>query len=174
VHPIGPVDVPVHPSLLSENAMSLDVESPAFQQGEPIPMRYTCDGQDVSPPLRWSGVPETAVTLAVLAEDPDAPHGLWVHWVLYGLEASRSGLPEGVPTREAVLDGALQGRNDFKKIGYGGPCPPAGQRHRYFFRVYALDERPDLGASASRSDLLSAMEGHVVAEGHLMGTYRRK
>ncbi len=174
VHPTGRVDARLESSALSENAMSLDVESPAFGRGEPIPTRYTCDGQDVSPPLRWSGVPDSAVTLAVLAEDPDAPHGLWVHWVLYGLEASRSGLPEGVPTHEAVLDGALQGRNDFRKIGYGGPCPPAGQRHRYFFRIYALDERPDLGAAATRSELLAAIEGHVVAEGALMGTYRRR
>lgn len=154
--------------------MSLDVTSPAFQPGQPIPTRYTCDGQNVSPPLRWSGVPDSAVTLAVVAEDPDAPHGTWVHWVLYGLDSRRTGLPEGVPPREAVLDGALQGRNDFKDIGYGGPCPPAGQRHRYFFHVYALDERPDLGAAATKADLLDAMKGHVLAEGELMGTYRRK
>lgn len=154
--------------------MSLDVESPAFGRGEPIPTRYTCDGEDVSPPLHWSGVPDSAVTLAVLAEDPDAPRGIWVHWVLYGLDAGRSGLPEAVPPNETVLDGALQGRNDFEKIGYGGPCPPAGQRHRYFFRIYALDARPDLGAAATRSELLAAIEGHVLAKGELMGTYRRR
>ncbi len=154
--------------------MTLDVASPAFDSGDPIPPRYTCDGQNVSPPLRWSGVPEDAVALAVVADDPDAPRGTWVHWVLYGLDAGRSGLPEDVPARESVLDGALQGRNDFKDIGYGGPCPPAGQRHRYFFRVFALDARPDLGAGSTRDELLEAMDGHVLARGELMGTYRRR
>jgi Raf kinase inhibitor-like YbhB/YbcL family protein len=165
---------PIEPGeVVAEDAMKLDVTSSAFREGDSIPPRYTCDGENVSPPLAWSGVPETTVTLAVIADDPDAPHGTWVHWVLYSIEPTLRDLAEGVPARESVLEGALQGRNDFKEIGYGGPCPPGGQRHRYFFRVYALDARLDLGAGATKAELLEAMAGHVVAEGTLMGTYRR-
>lgn len=153
--------------------MSLAVESSAFTEGEAIPPRYTCDGENVSPPLAWSGVPGETAALAVIVDDPDAPAGTWVHWVLYGLDPGLTDLPEGVPARETVLDGARQGRNDFKEIGYGGPCPPRGQRHRYAFKVYALDASPELGAGASKAELLEAMDGHVLAEGRLTGTYRR-
>jgi len=154
--------------------MSLGVSSPAFAEGEPIPSRYTCDGENVSPPLAWRGVPDGAASMAVIVDDPDAPAGTWVHWVLYGLDPGLSELPEGVPTRPAVLGGARQGRNDFEDIGYGGPCPPGGQEHRYRFQVYALDAAPGLEPGATKADLLEAMEGHVLAEGRLTGTYRRR
>lgn len=154
--------------------MSLAVESSAFTEGEAIPARYTCDGPNVSPPLAWSGVPGEAVATAVIVDDPDAPAGTWVHWVLYGLDPGRTELPEGVPTHDTVLGGARQGRNDFEELGYGGPCPPRGQTHRYVFKVYALDAAPDLGPGASKAELLEAMEGHVLAEGRITGTYRRR
>lgn len=154
--------------------MSLDVSSPAFGEGESIPSRFTCDGENVSPPLAWRGVPDGAAALAVIVDDPDAPAGTWVHWVLYGLDPGTSELPEGVPARDTVLGGALQGRNDFKDIGYGGPCPPGGQEHRYRFQVYALDAAPGLAPGATKAELLEAMEDHVLAEGRLTGTYRRR
>jgi len=153
--------------------MSLAVRSAAFQEGGTIPPRYTCDGENVSPPLAWTGLPEETAAVAVVVDDPDAPAGTWVHWVLYGLDPSRADLPEGVPARDTVLGGARQGRNDFKNVGYGGPCPPRGQLHHYAFKVYALDETPDLPAGASKAELLGAIEGHVLAEGKLTGTYRR-
>lgn len=154
--------------------MTLVLTSPAFVDGAAIPARYTCDGENVSPVLSWQGVPDSARSLAVIVDDPDAPAGTWVHWVLYGLSPDRNELPEGVPARDTVLDGALQGRNDFKNIGYGGPCPPRGQEHRYVFRVYALGARPELGPGATKADLLDAIEGHVLAEGRLTGLYRRR
>ncbi|HKK27220.1 MAG TPA: YbhB/YbcL family Raf kinase inhibitor-like protein [Gemmatimonadota bacterium] len=154
--------------------MSLDVSSPAFGEGESMPSRFTCDGENVSPPLAWRGVPDGAAALAVIVDDPDAPAGTWVHWVLYGLDPGTSELPEGVPARDTVLGGARQGRNDFEDIGYGGPCPPGGQEHRYRFEVYALDAVPGLAPGATKADLLEAMEDHVLAEGRLTGTYRRR
>lgn len=147
--------------------------SRAFDEGEPIPLRHTCDGEDLSPSLEWSGLPEGTASLALVADDPDAPVGTWVHWVLYGISPERSGLPEGIPPREEVLDGARQGRNDFRRIGYGGPCPPRNGAHRYYFKLYALDEDPGLGPGATAGELASAVEGHVLAEAQLMGTYRR-
>lgn len=152
--------------------MTLKLTSAAFEEGGMIPSRYTCDGENVSPPLSWSGVPETAKTLALVADDPDAPRGTWVHWVVYRIPATEKGLPENVPAREALDDGTRQGHNDFKNTGYGGPCPPSGA-HRYFFKLYALDVEPDLPPGVSKEQLLKASEGHVVAEGQLMGRYQR-
>jgi len=151
----------------------LRIESPAFASGRPIPAPHTADGRDVSPPLSWSGVPAGAKSLALVCEDPDAPRGNWVHWVLYDLPPTATGLPEGVPPSERLESGGVQGKNDFGRIGWGGPAPPSGT-HRYFFRLYALDSRLDLPPGATRAQLSRAMEGHVRAEGELMGTYSRR
>src|SRR3954447_23886362 len=157
--------------------MAIHIESSAFTNGGTIPKVYTCDGKDVSPPLNWSGVPENARSLALICEDPDAPRGTWTHWVLFDLPASVGGLGEGVPAQERVTlsEGggtAIQGKNDFGKPGYGGPCPPSGS-HRYFFRIYALDTELGLGPETNRQDLLRSIKGHVLAEGELMGKYSR-
>src|SRR3989442_444678 len=150
----------------------IKLTSVAFKDGEPIPRAYTCDGVNISPPLEWSGVPKTAKTIAIVCGDPDAPAGTWVHWVLYNLPADKIGLIENTPATEILPGGGLQGTNDFKKIGYGGPCPPSGT-HRYFFKLYALDAELSLKSGATKADLEKAMEGHIVSQGRLMGTYRR-
>ena len=150
----------------------ITLTSGAFKEGQSIPAPYTCDGVNISPPLEWSGVPKTAKTVAIVVDDPDAPSGTWVHWVLYNLPAGNIGLVENVPATESLKAGGFQGKNDFGKIGYGGPCPPSGT-HRYFFRVYALDSELPLKAGASKAELMKAMEGHIVLQGQLMGTYRR-
>jgi Raf kinase inhibitor-like YbhB/YbcL family protein len=157
--------------------MAILIESPAFPGGGTIPKLYTCDGKDVSPPLAWSGVPEAARSLAVICEDPDAPGGTWTHWVIFDLPATVKGLGEGVPATErvTVADGvepARQGRNDFGKVGYGGPCPPSGTHH-YIFRIYALDTGLGLGPKTTRQDLLRSIRGHILAEGELTGLYSR-
>ena len=154
--------------------MTIQLTSSAFAEGAPIPAKYTCDGQDVSPPLKWSGAPQNAASFALIADDPDAPVGTWVHWVLYNLPATVAELPEGVPTTDTLSNGARQGRNDFRRIGYGGPCPPRGSPHRYFFKIYALDAMLALKPGATKNDLLNAMPGHILAEGQLMGRYARK
>lgn len=156
---------------------TIRLRSPAFADGGAIPTVYTCDGKDVSPPLEWSGVPDTARFLALVVEDPDAPRGTWTHWVIFDIPAGIRGLGEGVPAQERVTvaaggETALQGENDFKKTGYGGPCPPSGT-HRYVFRLYALDTELGLGPKATRQDVLRSIKGHVLAEGELMGRYRR-
>lgn len=156
------------------NAMTLTVSSLAFKEGQLIPARHTCDGEDISPPLKWNPVPEGTKTLALISDDPDAPGGTWVHWVVYNLPASVTVLPEKVPADEAVPNGGRQGLNDFGRIGYGGPCPPRGSTHRYFFKLYALDTELSLKPRATKKDLTEAMKGHVLAEGQLMGTYKRK
>lgn len=152
--------------------MNIKVTSSAFAEGGMIPKQYTCDGKDVSPPLAWDGVPATAKTIAIICDDPDAPMGTWVHWVLFNLPASTKELTENVPTKKVLPNGAKQGTNDFGRIGYGGPCPPGGT-HRYYFKVYALDCELKLDAGATKAQLLKAMEGHVLAEGQLMGKYKR-
>lgn len=148
------------------------VQSPAFRAGSPIPARHTADGPDVSPALSWSGVPPEAASLALVCDDPDAPRGNWVHWVLFDLPPSTTGLPEGVPADRRLPTGGVSGKNDFGRLGYGGPAPPGGT-HRYFFRLYALDELVRLEPGATRAELSRAIEGHVLAEGELMGTYSR-
>ncbi len=152
--------------------MELSVQSSVIRQGR-IPPHYTCDGDDVSPPLSWSGIPEGTKSLALIADDPDAPRGTWVHWVLYNLPPDLSDLPEDVRRDRELPNGARQGTNDFQRIGYGGPCPPGG-RHRYFFKLYALDTVLDLDPGATKEQLLRAMDGHVLAEAEVMGTYSRQ
>ena len=153
--------------------MGLKLTSSAFENGSFIPRKYTGDGSDVSPPLRWSDPPEGAKSFALICDDPDAPMGTWVHWVIYGIRAAARELPEGVPTRPELADGAKQGKSDFGKIGYGGPAPPRGKEHRYFFKLYALDAELSLASGATKKQLLDAMKGHVLAEADLMGLYKR-
>ena len=136
-------------------------------------IKNTCDGQDVSPRISWSGVPNNTKSLALIVEDPDAPGGLFVHWVIYNIDPSLKGLPEGIPKTEVVSGIGLQGVNSFGKIGYGGPCPPRGSTHRYIFRIYALKEAVQLGPGASRNDLLRAMEGKIIAVGETIVNYGR-
>jgi Raf kinase inhibitor-like YbhB/YbcL family protein len=154
----------------------LTLRSAAFPGGAAIPARYTCDGSDHSPPLTWSGAPPTTRSFALVCDDPDAPGKTWVHWVLYNLPADLTQLPEDVPRTDTLDDpeGALQGMTDFRRVGYGGPCPPPGGPHRYVFRLYALDAPLGLAAGATRAQVDQAMRGHVVAEAQLMGTYERR
>ncbi len=151
----------------------MKIESSAFTAGQPIPQKYTCEGADVSPALSWSGAPQGTKTFALIADDPDAPVGTWVHWVLFNLPASTQSLPEGVPKTDSAA-GGTQGRNDFSKAGYGGPCPPPGRPHRYFFKLYGLDTELRLNSSATKKDVEAAMQGHVLAQAELMGTYQRR
>ena len=159
----------------STNNGSISLTSSAFAEGAPIPEEYTCQGKDRSPPLKWSGAPAQVKSLALIMDDPDAPTGTWVHWVLYDLAPSMTELPEGLSAKEHIAAGSgKEGVNDFKRLGYGGPCPPPGKPHRYFFKLYALDITLDLKAGAKKKDLERAMEKHILAQGQLMATYKRK
>lgn len=156
--------------------MSMSITSPSFVNGGTIPRRYTCDDEDISPPLAWQDVPDGTRSLALIVDDPDAPDPaapkmVWIHWVLYNLPPGTEGLPEAVAASD-LPGSTLEGLNDWKRTGYGGPCPPIG-RHRYFHKLYALDTvLEDLGSPTS-VELLAAMKGHVLAEAVLMGTYQR-
>jgi len=151
--------------------MSFQLSSSAFSSGGTIPKKYTCDGSDASPALNWNGAPAGTQSFALIADDPDAPAGTWVHWVLYNAPGSVKEFPEGVKKEEQLSDGTLQGRNDFRKIGYGGPCPPPGKPHGYFFKLYALDTKLSLKAAATKGELESAMKGHVLGQAELMGKF---
>ena len=153
--------------------MTLTLSSSAFKSGAEIPRRHTCEGADLSPALAWDGAPAGTKGFALIADDPDAPVGIWVHWVVYDLPANTSKLPEGLPTTDTLSGGGKQGINDFRKTGYGGPCPPPGKPHRYFFKLYALDAPTNLKPRATKADVLRASEGHVLAQAELMGTYER-
>lgn len=155
-----------------EGHMSINVTSSAFKEGGMISRKYTCDGDDISPPLAWSGIPQNTRTIALISDDPDAPMGTWVHWVLFNMPPDTKGLPEGVPGDKVLANGAKQGVNDGRQTGYGGPCPPSGT-HRYYFKVYALDKELGLNPGCAKKDLVKAMEGHILAEGQLMGRYKR-
>jgi Raf kinase inhibitor-like YbhB/YbcL family protein len=152
--------------------MELRITSNAFSEGGMIPSQYTCDGRDISPPLGWTKGPEGTKSYALISDDPDAPVGTWVHWVAYNIPASSTSLPENVSKGEKLDDGTLQGLNDFKKHGYGGPCPPGGT-HRYFFKLYALDTVLRAGPGLTKKKLLREMEGHIIGTGELMGRYSR-
>ena len=151
----------------------MKITSTVFKNEAMIPAKYTCDGDNVSPPLAFSNVPPQTHSLALIADDPDAPAGTWVHWVIYNMPPSTNALAENVPIKEVLLDGSLQGKNDFQKIGYRGPCPPKGT-HRYFFKIYALNTKIDLPPGATKRQLLAKMEGHILAEGSVMGKYTRQ
>lgn len=154
-----------------EVAMAIELTSPSFKEGEPIPSKYTCDGENVSPALAWKNLPQGTKTLALICDDPDAPVGTWVHWVIFNIPDTMTGLPEAVPTNPSLPTGAIQGLSDFRKPGYGGPCPPSG-RHRYFFKLYALDGILPIGPQTTKKDLLKAMEKHILGQCQLMGTYQ--
>ncbi len=153
--------------------MAFKLWSPAFANGESIPAKYTCSGDDISPELRWENGPRGTKSFALICDDPDAPFKTWVHWVIWAIPSSTTTLSEGVPPDPVLGDGTKQGTNDFKRLGYGGPCPPPGKPHRYFFKLYALDMIPDLKAGASKQDLLDAIEGHILAQAELVGTFKR-
>lgn len=153
----------------------LEITSPAFADGGPIPRAHTCDGADLSPPLLWRGVPPGTRAFALIVDDPDAPAKTWVHWVLYGLDAGITNLPAGLATAPELTEpaGARQGTNDFRRTGYGGPCPPRGRPHRYVFTLFALDSSLTLPPGATKDVLLSAIKGHVLEEAKMIGTYGR-
>lgn len=150
----------------------IKVWSSAFGDGGLIPPEFTCDGADMSPPVEWSGIPSQAQSIAVIVDDPDAPGGDWVHWVIYDIPPYLEAIQAGVSDSPKLLRGGVQGKTDFGKIGYGGPCPPRGV-HRYFFKIYALDIALRLKPGITKKELLEAMQGHILAEGALMGRYGR-
>lgn len=153
--------------------MTLSLISTAFQEGERIPSKYTCQGQDISPQLDWNGIPEESKSLALIMDDPDAPSGIFTHWVIFNLPPDSHGLPEAVPLSSQLPSDTLQGRNDFGRTGYGGPCPPPGKPHHYRFTLYALDKNLDLGAGSSKNQVLNTAEGHILAQCQLTGIYQR-
>ena len=153
--------------------MAFELESGAFAAGKAIPKRYTCDAENVSPALRWKDTPAGTKAFALVADDPDAPAGTWTHWVLYDLPSTLNELGEKVAPDPTLANGAKHGLNDFKKTGYGGPCPPPGKPHRYFFRLYALDAPTGLAPRATKDAVLQATKGHVLGQAELMGTYQR-
>lgn len=152
--------------------MAFELTSTAFAAGEKIPRKYTCDGDDISPPLQWSDAPQNTQSFALISDDPDAPVGTWVHWVLYNVPGTSTSLPEAVPKQDELPDGSRHGRSSWGRSAYGGPCPPGGT-HRYFFKLYALDTVLELAAGAGKEQLLQAMEGHILAQTELMGLYSR-
>jgi Raf kinase inhibitor-like YbhB/YbcL family protein len=153
--------------------MALRLESAAFKDGDTIPHRYTCLGEDLSPPLHWAVPPAATKSFVIIVDDPDAPVDTWVHWVIYDIPLDLRGLAEGVPGKDHLPNEAVQGLNDFKRIGYGGPCPPPGKPHRYDFKLYALDTILNLKPRATKAQVLEACKGHVLAEAQLMGRFAR-
>jgi len=153
--------------------MGFDLSSTAFKAGETIPKKHTCDGADASPPLAWTDPPAGTKTLALVCDDPDAPAGTWVHWVLWDMPPATRSLPEGVPSQAKLEDGTRQGTNDFKKTGYGGPCPPPGAPHRYFFKLFAVDTVVGLAPGGTKVALEKAIEGHTLGRAELTGRYGR-
>ena len=153
--------------------MQIEIKSSAFDEGGIIPKKYTCDGADVSPTLSWTSVPEETKTIALICDDPDAPMGTWVHWVLFNLPADVKELPENVPSEKNLDNGTMQGTNDFGKIGYGGPCPP-DREHRYIFKLFALDAELELAEGSTKAEVEQAIQGHIIAQAELMGKYERQ
>lgn len=153
--------------------MSFTIRTTAFSDGGQIPRMHSCDGANLSPALSWKDAPAGTKSLALIVDDPDAPGGTWTHWIIWNIPGQATALPQGVPATAVLDNGARQGKNDFGSIGYGGPCPPPGKAHRYYFKLFALDTRLDLKAGASRSELDRAGRSHVLAQTKLMGTYKR-
>jgi Raf kinase inhibitor-like YbhB/YbcL family protein len=156
-----------------ESGMQIQLSSAAFNDGGTIPVAYTCDGGNVSPPLSWTNVPADTQSLALIVDDPDAPSGTWVHWVIFNMAPTLSSLSEGASSPGSRDSFGTAGTNSFRQSGYGGPCPPRGKPHRYFFRLYALDRKLELKSGAAKADVEKAMQGHILAQGQLMGTYGR-
>jgi Raf kinase inhibitor-like YbhB/YbcL family protein len=151
---------------------TLDIRSDVFKSGETIPTRYTCDGEDISPQISWSKTPEGTKELVLICDDPDAPMGTWVHWVAYGIPPETTSLSDNVPKKDTTM-GFKQGKSSFGRIGYGGPCPPRGSIHRYFFKVYAIDLLTNLKPGATKEVVMKAIQGHILAQGELIGRYGR-
>jgi Raf kinase inhibitor-like YbhB/YbcL family protein len=164
-----PTDVPQQ---ADSPSTALALESPDFGAGDVIPTRFACDGENISPELAWVPMPEGTLSYALIMDDPDAPGGTWVHWVIYNMPADQTGLPEKVPPDAELADGTRQGTNSGKDLGYAGPCPP-GETHRYFFKLYALDQVLELPSGATADELTAAMAGHIIDQAELMGTYTR-
>ena len=160
------------PSPTNASIGTIVITSPAFKDGQMIPQKYSCDGENVSPPLEWNGVPGGTKELALIVDDPDAPGKTWVHWVVYDLPPETTSLPENMTAKVEPAKLPKQGMNDFKKTAYGGPCPPSAT-HRYYFKVYALNDRTSFASPATKDDLLKSIEGHILAQGQLMGRYQR-
>jgi len=158
---------------LEEVKMTLNVSTSAFEEGGRIPIKYSCQGEDVSPALQWDEPPTGTQSFALIMDDPDAPVGVFTHWVIFNIPSDSRQLTEAIPTQAKLPSGALQGKNDFGRIGYGGPCPPPGPAHRYRFTLYALDKALDTKSGASKTQVLDAMKGHILAQGQLTGTYQR-
>ena len=166
------LNLPFAARVLGKPMATFQLKSSAFSNGGAIPPKFTCDGADVSPALSWNDPPPGTKALALIMDDPDAPAGTWVHWVLYDLPANVRELPEDVPKSKDLESGARQGSNDFRRIGYRGPCPPRGSTHRYSFRLYALDQPTQLSAGAAKGDLERAMRGHILAQSELLGRFK--
>lgn len=155
-----------------DNVAAMEIASPAFPEGQPIPDKYTGHGNDVSPPLQWSGAPPQTKSFALICDDPDAPMGTFTHWVIYNLPATNTAVSENIPKTETLPDGSQQGKNSFDNVGYNGPAPPPGKPHHYYFTLYALDTMLNLAPGSNKDDLLHAMDKHVLAVGELIGTYQ--
>ncbi|MDD5011748.1 MAG: YbhB/YbcL family Raf kinase inhibitor-like protein [Phycisphaerae bacterium] len=153
--------------------MAFTITSPVFEEGGIIPAKYTCDGQNISPPLQWTGAPKGTKSFALISDDPDAPIGIWVHWIIWNIPAEANQLPENIPQVEKLQDGSMQGLNSYPHCGYSGPCPPSGT-HRYYFKLYALDTMLDLSAESTNKDLLKAMKNNILAQTSIMGKYQRQ
>ena len=153
--------------------MEIKITSSAFEDGGLIPSKYTCDDADISPPLKWEPIPDGTRSIVLICDDPDAPMGTFVHWVLFNLPPDTKELTENFPDDETLDDDTRQGVTGFGKVGYGGPCPPSGT-HRYFFKIYALDKKIDIVPVADKPTLLKEMQGHILAKGQLMGKYKRQ
>ncbi|ARV60873.1 hypothetical protein BZZ01_21645 [Nostocales cyanobacterium HT-58-2] len=152
----------------------MEIRSPAFFIGNTIPFKYTCDGENISPPLQWEAPPQGTESFVLIMDDPDAPNRTFTHWIVYNIPADKRELPEGVTQQPKLSNGSFQGENSFGELGFGGPCPPKNGAHRYFFRLFALDRKLDLPARASKQQVLAAMEGHVLDKAELMGRYARE
>lgn len=154
-------------------AMALEIESAAFKNNEFIPRKYSCQGEDTSPALSWSGAPADTEAFVLINDDPDAPMGTWVHWLVYDIPAKATSLSDNIPKTPSLGNGAKQGNTSFGRVGYGGPCPPPGKPHRYFFKLYALDTVLGLRPGLNKQELLKAMDGHILEEAQLIGLYKR-
>jgi len=172
----GLAATPAEPNAAAKEGrkMKIQLTSPAFKQGEPIPGKHSCSGADVSPPLAIASVPKEAKSLVLILDDPDAPSGSWIHWILYGIPPQTTAIPEGTSAKGTSPVTAQLGKNSWGRTEWGGPCPPPGGKHRYFFRLYALDTELSLPRGTPKPDVMRAIEGHILAQGELMGTFQRK
>ena len=158
---------------IAGNITKFEIKSSAFQNGAKIPARYTCDSLNLSPSLSWAGAPAETKSFALICEDPDAPSGTFIHWVIFNIPKEKNGLEENVPKKDFLPDGTVQGKNSAGRTGYTGPCPPPGKPHRYFFKLYCLNTKLSLKQQANKTELEMAMKGHILAEAQVFGTYQR-